>query len=75
MQTVKKQKVSSSVSFSPTLELTPSQEDGIARPSFLLSHLDAMEGGEAVTDEDMEILKGAATSMFAAGEDTVNFLS
>ncbi|KAJ7128462.1 cytochrome P450 [Mycena epipterygia] len=55
----------------PIQTVKKQKEAGVARPSFLLTHLDAMEGGESVTEEDMEILKGAATSMFAAGEDAI----
>ncbi|KAF7352071.1 Cytochrome P450 [Mycena venus] len=43
-------------------------EAGVAMPSFILEQLEQMEEGQ-----DMERLKGAAATMFAAGEATVTW--
>ncbi|KAJ7087514.1 cytochrome P450 [Mycena epipterygia] len=54
----------------PLQTVKKQKEAGVARPSFILTQLDTMEGWQSVTEEDEDNLMGAATSMFAAGEST-----
>ncbi|KAJ7488879.1 cytochrome P450 [Mycena latifolia] len=64
-RTVKKQKTSPAMLCWIFLDLNPKQENGTANPSFLLEQLEEM-GDEA----DEVNLKGAAATMFGAGEAT-----
>jgi hypothetical protein len=50
------------------------QESGDAKPCFVLSQLEEMDSWSSVSEEDEDILKGTAASMFSAGETTASRL-